>query len=232
MARASASGAAIETRRGSKGRLLIAKTRRTKRWEGLYAPTASNAPRRGIKPLPQFPKRESTRSCSEDSRCEQPEDDDAAEEPVDVNVELADMERAGAEAEEADNTGESADDQAGQEDLLEEVEQHRETLLDLRDVVIVGGIETVAEREQAVEGAGRFLLERIGGGGFVQEECGERADQHDRDAGDQDDRMRAAVRLRDQVEDAGENLRIKRGVTAERSEERRVGKECRSRWSR
>src|ERR1035437_5854055 len=97
-----------------------------------------------------------------------PQEHDAEEEPVNVGVEVADMERAGAQAEEPDEAGEAADNHAGEENLFEEIEHHREALLDFRDVVVVDGVERFLERAERAEEAGRFLLERIGRGRRVK----------------------------------------------------------------
>ena len=53
-----------------------------------------------------------------------PEERGAEQEPIDVGVQAAGVEGPGAVADEADEAREAADDESGQEDLLEEVQQH------------------------------------------------------------------------------------------------------------
>ena len=48
---------------------------------------------------------------------------------------------------------------------------------------------------------------------------------------DEEHLLRDMQHIRDKIEELNESLEIKREHLKERSEERRVGKECRSRWS-
>src|SRR5471032_192289 len=75
------------------------------------------------------------------SRGKQPQGHDTEQEPVEVDVELADMQRAGAEPEGSDDAGRAAHDETGEENLLEEVEQQGEALLHLVDVPLVDLVE-------------------------------------------------------------------------------------------
>src|SRR4051812_26071721 len=105
MSSASASGVAMAVRRGSNGRLLIAKS------ENMHAGR------------------------------EHPKGHESEQEPVNVGIEIADVQRARAETEEADDAGKPADDQAREENLLDEIQHHRKALLDFRDIVIVSPIK-------------------------------------------------------------------------------------------
>jgi hypothetical protein len=117
---------------------------------------------------------------------EGPEDRRAEEEPVNVGVQAAGVERTRAESDEADRAGESANDEAGEENAFEEFEEHREALLDLGDVVAVGGVEGALKETKEREEHGRLGCKGVGRGGLVEDEGCTGAERHDGDADDED----------------------------------------------
>ena len=118
------------------------------------------------------------KGSSEDAGREQPQGHEAEQKPVDVGVEVTDVEGAGTEAAEADKSGETADNQAGEKDLLEEINKEGEALLNLSDVVTVSTVEGVPESRERREEAGDFVGEGIGGSGFVEKVADAGTDSH------------------------------------------------------
>jgi len=85
----------------------------------------------------------------------------AYEEPVEVGLEVAGVEGAGAKADEADEASRAAGEEAGDEEVVEEGDEAGEGLLDAGDV---GGVELVGEFLEAGEDEveeGEAELERI-----------------------------------------------------------------------
>src|SRR3954470_9424398 len=81
----------------------------------------------------------------------EPQRHDSEQEPVNVRVQAADVQRACTESEQPNHAREPTDDQSGNENLLDEVEQNGEALLHLGDVVIVECIERIAQRFEGAE---------------------------------------------------------------------------------
>ena len=82
--------------------------------------------------------------------------------PIRIRVGVADVQRARAESEEPDHPRDPANDHPGEQDLLEEIQQHREPLLHLGDIVIVDAIERRLQAPtSALNSPGDFLRQRI-----------------------------------------------------------------------
>ena len=133
-----------------------------------------------------------------------PEEDDADQEPVNVNVDVADVQGAGADADLPGDAGQTADDESSEGDFLDEAERPGERLLDLADVVAVRLVDPELGGEHAEE-SGRGLLKRVFLVRAVEEQRGTGADDHHCERDDQDGRVRGAVGHGDQRGDrAGE----------------------------
>src|SRR5207253_1212193 len=114
-----------------------------------------------------------------------PEQGGAEQEPVNISVQAADMERARADADEADYPGKTADDQAGKEDALAELQHEREALLNLGDVPVVEGVGGPLHESEETEERRGFFLKRVRRGRLVEHEGGTGANHEKHDAGDE-----------------------------------------------
>src|ERR1019366_1082499 len=147
-------------------------------------------------------------SGSEDAGGEGPQHGHAAQEPVDVVVEPARVERAGPEADEFGRAGEPPDDDTGQAHDIDEVEDHGRALLDLGRLIVVRGVKRRPERDKESEDGPGLPLERVPSVRRIECERRPRADDQHDDAGGEDDRMGRALRLRDLREHALEGPRV------------------------
>jgi hypothetical protein len=67
------------------------------------------------------------------------------------------MERTGSNAHQPDDSREPADDQAGEENPLKEIEQHGEALLNFGDIPVVGTVEDALRTTKKPKTAGDLV---------------------------------------------------------------------------